>query len=162
MPSKLARIEQVANQMMKGGQPGKIIATDNQKAYFEKRHRHHIFWALNNLPRSSSAVPAIIVKCLIKYDHNRVIEFCKALRSGFFQGQDDPAFLLWRFLQSHRGPDTIAIYQKTVYAARAYMEHRKISCLRPAKEDIFTWDEDWTVPDDLLSNWKPDRILNNI
>ena len=149
--------EQVANQMMKGGQPGRNSATKKQKESFRLRHEKHILWAIENLPRTSAAIPAVVVKCLIKYDNNRVLEFCKALRSGLFQGQDDPAFLLWKFLQKHRGHDTILAYRMTVCAARAYMEGRKINSLREAKEDIFTWDEEWTVPDDLLVNWTPEK-----
>jgi hypothetical protein len=158
MPSKTALVEQVASQMMKGGRPGRLIATDKQKENFQLRHEKHISWAIENLPRSSAAVPAVVVKCIIKYNGSRVSEFCRALRNGLFQGQDDPAFLLWKFLQKHRGHDTVSAYQRTVCAAKAYMEGRTLSSLRPLKEDIFVWDEGWTVPDNLLNNWTPDDL----
>ena len=158
MPSKLALIEQAASQMMKSGRPGRLSATAKQKENFQKRHEKHISWAIDNLPRSSSALPAVVVKCLIKYDGERVLSFCRALRNNLFQGQDDPAFLMWKFLQKHRGHDTIAVYQRAVCAAKAYMEGRTLNTLRPIKEDVFTWDEDWTVPDDLLENWTPDDL----
>ena len=144
--------------MMKGGRPGRLTATDRQKAMFLLRHEKQIAWAVDHLPRTSAALPAVVVKCLIKYDSETVAEFCNSLRNSLFKGQDDPAFLLWKFIQKHRGHDTIAMYQRAVCAARAYMEGRKISILRPLKEDIFNWDEDWTVPDELLSNWNPDRL----
>jgi len=158
MSSKPALIGQVASQMMKSGRPGRLIATDKQKENFQLRHKKHIAWAIDSLPRSSTAVPAVVVKCLIKYDNNRVVEFCKALRSGLFQGQDDPALQLWKFLQKHRGHDTVSVYQRAVGAAKAYMEGRTLSSLRPLKEDVFAWDEGWTVPDDLLGNWTPDNL----
>lgn len=157
MPSKPAIIEQVASQMMKGGQKGRLNATNKQKENFQLRHEKHISWAIENLPRSSVAVPAVVVKCLIRYNENRVSEFCKALRCNLFQGHSDPAFLLWKFLQK-RGHDTVTVYQRTVCAAKAYMEGRRLNSLRPAKEDIFKWDEGWTVPDDLLNNWTPDDL----
>lgn len=160
MPSKPALIEQVASQMMKGGRPGRINAKAKQKENFQKRHEKQIAWAIDNLPRSSSALPAVVVKCLIKYDGNRVLSFCKALRLNLFQGQNDPAFLMWKFLQKqkHRGHETVAVYQRAVCAAKAYMEGRTLNSLRPLKKDLFEWDEDWTVPDELIENWKPDDV----
>lgn len=157
MPSKLALVDNVVSQMMKGGRLGRLMATSKQKENFKLRHKKHIIWAINNLPRSSAAVPAVVVKCLIKYDEDRVGEFCKALQYNMFQGQNDPAFLLWKFLQKP-GHDTIAVYQRTVCAAKAYMEHKQLQYIRPLKEDIFAWDEGWTVPDNLLKNWNPDSL----
>ena len=159
MPTRDALIEQVASQMMRSGRPGRLRVSNKQRQNFQQRHEKLIGWAIDNLPRSSAAVPAVVVKCLIKYDANTVRAFCKALRNGLFQGQDDPAHLLWKFLQKHKGHDTIAAYQRTVCAAKAYMEGRTLVTLRPLKEDIFGWDEGYTVPDELLANWNPDGVL---
>lgn len=156
MPRELEVFEQVASQMMKSGKPGRLDATKIQKQDFLQRHEKQIRWAVKNLPPSSAAVPAVIVKCLIRYDNKTVDKFCTALRKVFFDGQEDPAFLLWRFLQKNHGKDTMTVYQKTVQAAKAYMEGRKIKELAPVKGDIFNWDEGWTVPDSLLPNWNPD------
>ena len=144
--------------MMKGGRRGRLTATDRQKTMFLLRHEKQIKWAVDHLPRSSAALPAVIVKCLIKYDAETVAKFCSSLRNCLFEGQDDPAFLLWKYVQKHRGHDSVAMYQRAACAAIAYMEKRKLSTLRPIKEDVFDWDEDWTVPDELLSNWNPDRL----
>jgi hypothetical protein len=158
---KLSLISQVASQMMKSGRPGRLIATKKQKDNFQLRHEKQIIWAIENLPRSSgtrsAALPAVVVKCLIKYDGKLVAKFCKAIRDQLFQGQDDPAFLLWKFLQNSQGRETVAVYARAVCAAKAYMEGRTLTRLQPIK-DIFTWDENWTVPDELLKNWNPDVV----
>ena len=158
MPTRSALVEQVASQMMRGGTSGRLNATDRQKRNFQQRHEKQILWAIENCPRSSAAVPAVVVKCLIKYDSNTVLSFCKALRNGTFNGRNDPAHMLWKFLMKHKGHDPSVVYGRAVCAAKAYMEGRTLKTLRPVKEDIFTWDEDFTVPDDLLSNWNPDRV----
>lgn len=158
MPTRSDLIEQVASQMMKGGRPGRLKATIKQRVSFQKRHTKHIEWAIEHLPRCTAAVPAVVVKCLIKYDQNTVAAFCKALRYSLFNGQNDPAYLLWKFLQKHRGHDTVTAYRHAVCAAKAYMEGRTLQTVRPVKEDVFAWDEGWTVPDDLLVNWQPDNV----
>lgn len=160
MPRESDLIDQVVSQMMKGGRYGRAEANDRQKQNFRQRHEKQIRWAIKSLPRCSVAVSAVVVKCLIRYDQKRVAQFCTALQKAFFDGQDDPAMLLWKFLQKHRGKgkDTVSVYQKTVCAAKAYMEGRRVKELTPLKGDIFVWDEGWTVPDNLLSNWNPDLI----
>lgn len=155
MPNKYELIDQVASQMMRCGQPGRLKASDKEKERFRKRHEKHIIWALKSLPRSSSALAAVIVKCLIKYDDKKVAEFCNALKNQIFDGPNDPAFLLWRFIQVPHGKETMHVYKISVCAAKAYMEGRKIKNLRPVKEDVFKWDDDWTVPDDLMKDWNP-------
>lgn len=158
MPTDNAFIKQVASQMMKGGVPGRLKITKKQRNNFERQHEFHILWAVRNLPRTSAAVPAVVVKCLIKYDYVLVASFCKALKNGLFKGQDDPAHVLWRFLQRHKGWDTSTVYKKTVAAAKAYMEGKTLTTLRPWKTDIFVWDEGFTVPDDLLAHWNPSTV----
>jgi hypothetical protein len=157
MPARPILIEQVASQMMKSGRPGRPLATEQQKREFQKRHESYIVWVLDNLPRTSAAFPAVIVKCFLKYDKNVVLEFCKAIRTATFKGQNDPAFLLWKFLQKYRGHDSILVYRRSVCAAKAYMEGRTLTALRLVKDDIFDWNDDWTVPDKYLKN----RISEN-
>jgi hypothetical protein len=38
------------------------------------------------------------------------------------------------------------------------MEGRTIKKLRPLESDIFEWDDNWTVPDDLIPGWNPDTL----
>lgn len=158
MPKREDLISQVASQMMKSGKPGKFVCPKKHRDNFEKRHTQFIRWALYNLPRCSTAVHAVVVKCLIKYDFERVDSFCKAIKNNLFEGQNDPAHLLWQFLQRHRGPDTSAAYWRTVAAAKAYMENKPLKRLTPAKTDIFEWDESWTVPDECIKNWNPEKF----
>jgi hypothetical protein len=162
MPNKQKLIEQVASQMMKSGKKGRLTATENQKQKFVKRHEKQIAWTIENMPRSSAAVYAVIVKCLIKYDHANVANFCKSVKKAIFDGQNDPAYVLWKFIQTYRGKDSSGVYQITVFAAKNYMEKIPIKSIMPSKEDIFDWDEEWTVPDDLLNNWNPDKIPSEI
>ena len=154
--------EHIASQMMKSGNKGDLQATKNQLENFKQRHLKHIEWAAAKFKTKefsrSAAVPAVIVKCLIKYDHEKVMNFCRSLKAGLFNGTNDPVFLLWKFLQKNRGWDSSNVYRVTVCAARAYMENRTLLNLIPAKKDIFDWDEGFTVPDNLLKNWKPDEI----
>lgn len=151
------RIDQTAFQMMKCGK-NSIDASPNQRKHFKQRHLTHIEWSLNNLPRYSVAVTAVIAKCLIKYDKEHVGKFCRALKLAFFEGKDDPAMLLWKFLKKNHGQDTTTVYYYTVCAAKAYMEGRKLRTLQCVKRDIFDWDEDWTVPDELIPNWNPEEV----
>lgn len=151
-----------ANQMMKGIHRGELKATTRQKQLFLKRHEKHIEWVVNQLPRCSAAVPAVLVKCLIKYGKEPVANFCYAIKNVQFKGVHDPAHLLWKFLLKEAGRDTKLVYRKTVLAAKTYMEGKELDYLRCADTDIFEWDEDWTVPDELLNNWHPDEELEPI
>lgn len=157
MPTKEAFIAMVANQMMKGPNYGRLAATPRQKELFKMRHQNQIKWVVAELPRCSAAVGAVLTKCLIKYGEEKVADFCQALKNCKFEGTNDPVHLLWRFLQKHRGKDTVDCYQRTVCATKAYMEGRKLTLLRPAAQDIFNWDDNWTVPDDLIPGWNPDK-----
>jgi len=156
-------IEMVANQMMKGGKYGGLPSTKKQRDHFKNRHQKQIRWIVSLLPKLSAAVPAVLMKCLIKYGPEKVIKFCAGLKDGHFNGQNDPSHLLWKFFLSHGGKqDVIVVYQKTVWCARAYMEGKEIDAVRKAKSDIFDWDEGFTVPDEYLAQWNPDEIPEEV
>jgi hypothetical protein len=149
--------QMVANQMMKGPNYGRLPANKKQQAAFLRRHEDKIRWVLDKLPthkRASAAVPAVICKALIVYGVEKTEALCAALTKLKFQGPDDPAHLLWLYLlkNSARDEKTVEVYRKTICAVRAYMEGRKIDRISPIKTDIFEWDEDYTLPDDLLNN----------
>lgn len=159
MPSRNNMLEVVGNQMMRSGSSSRMKATKNQREMFQKRHEKQILWAIDHLPRTSAAVHAVIVKCMIKYnDYSRIASLCRSLKKAMFKGKNDPAFQLWSFLQIHRGGNFTNAYKMSVSACKAYMEHRTLQSLRPLNTDIFDWDEDFTVPDELLSNWNPDHV----
>jgi hypothetical protein len=150
-------MKMIANQMMKGPRRGRVPGTKLQHEYFFKRHKNQIGWVHDRLPRCSAAVGAVVMKCLIKYGEEKVARFCDALRNQNFNGVDDPAHHLWLFLLKSSRKETIEIYQKALYAAKAYMEDRPIKEVRPLLTDVFEWDEGFTVPDEFLANWKPDE-----
>lgn len=158
MPTKSALVTMVANQMMKGPNHGRLPGTPRQRELFRLRHERQIVWVIDELPRCSAAVGAVLTKCLIKYGQEKVAAFCSALKNHKFDGPKDPVYLLWRFLQKQRGKNTMGVYQRTVASAKAYMEGRTLHLLRLVVKDIFDWDEGWTVPDDLLAGWHPDRM----
>lgn len=163
MPAKIDLIDQVASQMMRSGKKGRLTIPEKQKAAFAKRHEKQIFWVIKNFPRCSSAVHAVVVKCMIKYnDNERVVALAKALRFQKFSGRNDPAYLLYRFLQRHLGADFVVAYKTAVATCRAYMENRELKKIKLAETDIFDWDEDYSVPDDLLANWLPDEIPEDV
>lgn len=158
MPKKQHTIEHTANQMMKSGKKGRLIITDRQKNNFIKRHEKQIIWAIENMPRCTAAVYAVIVKSLIKYDNETVAKFCRSLKKVIFNGQNDPAYVFWTFLQTTQGKDASEIYFKTVYAIEHFVAGKPVKSLQMSTKDIFDWDEDYTVPDDILPQWNPDFV----
>lgn len=160
MPTKDSMQNMVASQMMRCGKRGRLAFSESVKNSFIKRHRKQIDWAVENLPRSSAALHAVVVKCLIAYkDHGRVMLLAKALKHSTFNGFNDPAYLLYKYLQSNSGAyDFATVYGNCVTACRAYMENKQLQKLKPSQDDIFEWDEDYTVPDGLLENWDPDKV----
>ena len=160
MPAKENMQNMIASQMMRCGKKGRLVLSESVKSSFIKRHRKQIDWAIDNLPRSSAALHAVVVKCLIAYkDHNRVMSLAKALKYSTFNGVNDPAYLLYKYLQSNSGAYNFAtVYRNCVTACRAYMENKHLQKLKPSESDIFNWDEGYTVPDELLANWDPEKV----
>ncbi len=158
MPSRTDMTDMVANQMMKGPRAGRLSASPQEKQRFISRHEENIQWVLERLPRASCAVAAVTMKCLIKYGREPVERWCDALKHQNFNGQNDPAYHLWKFLLKHKGRNTLDIYRKSLCAAKNYMEGKTITQLRPYQEDVFQWDADWTVPDEFIEGYnRPDK-----
>lgn len=146
MSTKEDVVGQVINRMVKAGDSVCPKITVEQKEMLKKKYETDIIWAMSNLPTCSSSVYAVVVKCLIKYNKNTVVNFCKSLKNHTFNGKNDPVFLLWKYLKRNRGQNTIAVYRTTVCAAKAYMEGRTMKELVEAKKDIFSWDENFNTP----------------
>jgi hypothetical protein len=127
----------VSNQMMKGPVNGRYAAgsTERSRQEFFQKHLDLIEEVLRRSPRASAAVGAVICKAALLYNRESALAFADALRAGTFSGQDDPVFLLWKYLL-RKDQSTIQIYKTTVTAVRAYCEGRKLSVLREAKGDI--------------------------
>ncbi len=156
MSEKNRITEMVINQMMKGPHYGRLRVTKKQREPFCRKHEDKVHWVLEHLPfhkRCSAAVPAIICKALIVYGLEKTQKFCDALTNMKFEGPDDPVHMLWLFLLRNKARDekTVEVYRKTLSVVRTYMEGKKITKIYAAKSDIFEWDEDFTLPDNLLA-----------
>lgn len=125
MPTKSAQIEMVANQMLKGVN-NTTLPDVSIRENFRKEHENEISHIVHNLPRCSAAVGAVLTKASMKYGRESIENFCLALKNQNFNGTDDPTYLLWKFLQEHRGKNTKVVYQKTLCAVRAFLKKRKI------------------------------------
>ena len=134
------------NQMMKSGQGGRLKIDDHIRARFKKEHVQSIEWAIDQMPRISSAAIAVVVKCALKHGKDEILPFCEKMKHELFNGVNDPAYLLWSWLMRNKGANPAHVYKRTVTAARACMEGRTISEIRPSKTDIFNWDEDYQSP----------------
>ncbi|MCK9458562.1 MAG: hypothetical protein M0R80_02900 [Proteobacteria bacterium] len=147
-------IERVCNQMLKGiGNRGKaeVQLPAEKRAEFYDRFEALAAEITKCLPGSpdgtySAALGAVACKCAIKYGADKAKEFLSVMKECKFQGQDDPAHLLWKFL-NHPGPSFPTFYNKAVCAARAHCEGRRtLSELRNVKQDVFDWNDDYTGP----------------
>jgi len=99
----------------------------------------------------SVVVAAALVKCALIYGEKKTLEFCDKLKDQSFDGQNDPARLLWHFLLNSKSfgkknEVTKKTYLKTVHAARAFCEGRTLSELRISNSDFFEWEPGFIVP----------------
>jgi hypothetical protein len=156
MPTHENLVQMVVSQMMKGPRAGRLQATKRQKAAFTRRHEDKIKLVTDLLPghkRASAAIPAVVVKAMIFYGFDKAVRFCDALTKLQFKGPDDPAHLLWLYLLRNHASEhggTLLMHQRTLCVVKAYMEDRTIRSITPIKTDIFEWDEDYTLPNNLL------------
>lgn len=134
------------NQMMKSGQGGRLKIDEHIRARFKEEHVRSIEWAIDHLPRISSAAIAVVVKCALKHSKEEILPFCNKMKREMFDGVNDPAYLLWAWLMRNKGANPSHVYKRTVTAARACMDGRTISDIRPSKTDIFNWDDDYQSP----------------
>lgn len=139
MPTRIALVEMVANQMLKGPKGGTLPGTPEQRQEFRQQHEEKIEWVVNQLPRCSAAVGAVLTKAALRYGDEPVEKFCQALKTQSFDGTDDPRYHLWKFLMEG-GQDPKMTYRKALYAVKAYLEGKKITSIRQAEGDILKWD----------------------
>lgn len=154
MPTKVGLLQQVVNQMMKGPRTGRVGADKATIEAFYRRHEDKIHWVMARIPKHySAAVGAVLTKALIVYGVERVAKFCDALTNMKFRGPNDPVHLLWLYLLRPQGKENVTeVYRKMVTAVRAYMDDKSLERLTPARGDIFSWDEGFTIPDAFLDN----------
>ena len=135
----------IVNQMIKGiaGKYKMLDVPFAEREKFRAIYQPIIDEMIPHLPKGgSSAVGAVLCKCAVKFGTEKPIFFADALRSGIFNGHESIK-LIWSFLMRSPGRETLKIYQYVTTAARAFCEERPLKELRPAKKDIFEWDENW-------------------
>jgi len=131
--------------------PGNRPASEEQREAFAARHGDLITWLVESLPRIGgrrcpAPVGGVVGKCALFHGRDKIEGLVTALRTGDFDGLEDPAHVLWRWLMEHNTRQFKTTYGITVTACRAYMEGRKVKMgsLTPARTDIFDWNDDFT------------------
>lgn len=158
MPTQEVQVTMIANQMMKGPRGGRYAlgSTETERTLFRQIHEPMIRELVPILPRGSGAMGAAIMKCALRYGKKKAFAFTKRVSSGMFEGKNDPAYLLWSYLQTGKKPKTrlektIDAYRKAATCCRAACENRTLKELRARNQnkasDIFEWDENWQVPE---------------
>jgi hypothetical protein len=159
MPSKLELADRICNQMLKGPSGKMPDISEEQKAAFFARYGELSKSVAEATPYYSGdtvspAFGAVICKCIIRYGKYKTMQLIDRISQGTFQGQNDPAKLLFVFMTSSKGLTTQQIYQKVVSAARAFCEDRTLHELRYASTDIFEWNSDFSSPaKSLVVDW---------
>ncbi len=142
------------HQMMKGPRSFRTNFPIEQKQAMLAAHGKQVQWILNLLPRHSAALYAVTTKCLIRYGKTRVMEWCDALLNCSFKGQNDPAYLLWVYLQKCYNQNTLDVYRRSLCAAKAYMENRTLGRIEPIITDVFEWEENFTIPKQYVDGYR--------
>lgn len=151
MPSKSELADRICNQMLKGPSGKMPDISEEQKSAFFTRYGELAKSIAEATPYYSGdtvspAFGAVICKCAIWYGKDKIMQLIDRISQGTFQGQNDPAKLLFVFMTRSKGLTTQQIYQKVVSAARAFCEDRTLHELRYASTDIFEWNSDFSGP----------------
>lgn len=122
---------------MKGPRYGRFLkgSTEASREAYLKKHHGVIEKVIQILPRERVAVLAVICKGGAKFGESKAVKLCEVLRDCTFNGQDDPALKLWKYLLRTKH-DAVEMYKNTVTAVRAYCEGRPLVKIREAEEDI--------------------------
>ena len=112
-------------------------------------HEAAIVWVTKNVAKERSDVQAVVAKAYLYYGEDAVNPFCDRLRDLQFDGKDDPACVLYRFLQrtkSQGGVSGLAVYKKTLSAIEKAIRGTTVRALYDRETDVFEWGEGWSVP----------------
>lgn len=166
MPSKSELADRICNQMLKGPSGKMPDISEEQKVAFFARYGELAKSVAESIPHLSgdtvsSALGAVICKCVIWYGKEKTMQLIDRISQGTFQGQNDPAKLLFVFMARSKGLTTQQIYQKVVSAIRAFCEDRTLYELRYASTDIFEWNSDFSGPAKPLAVdwWKKEKPI---
>ena len=140
----------IISQMLRGISGNLPSMTPQQKAdfitkYGELAEKVAKLLLPNPNRQYSPAIGAVIAKGAIKYGEEKAIQLLTTIRSGTFNGQNDPARLLFLFILGSKGLPSTELYIKAIGAVRAYCEGRTITEIRPSKTDIFDWSPDFEI-----------------
>ena len=146
---RLSRQQSIAYQMMRGSYGPQRVTSKRAVNQFFSRHQELVNWMEDNLPRigsrrCSTAVGAVLAKCILFYGRERIEPMIETFRTMNFKGADDPAHVLWLWLLKNK-KDVNESYRMAVTACLAYCEGRTLDTLRPAVLDIFDWDKTFTT-----------------
>jgi hypothetical protein len=134
---------------MMGGVRHRIKYTESEIADFAMTHEAAIVWVTKNVAKERSDVQAVVAKAYLYYGEDAVNPFCDRLRDLQFDGKDDPACVLYRFLQrtkSQGGVSGLAVYKKTLSAIEKAIRGTTVRALYDRETDVFEWGEGWSVP----------------
>ena len=151
MPHKTkTRYEMIANQMMKGCSgkvlQGNIAGTTSQIEQFREIYHDTIVYIEEMIPKPISVgVCGALGKAVLWYGKDRMQSFVEAVGKRNFNGPLDPCHVLWEWMIRNSGRNTNEIYRRTVTAIRLFLRNAQNPILKPAKDDIFEWANNFRV-----------------
>jgi hypothetical protein len=145
------RARSICSQMLKGISDKYPKISEEQKRAFYARFNDlaHTIEKINpqNADHTnSSAFAAVLCKCSIVYGQEKILELVNRMKKGTFTGVNDPASLLWTYLQTIRGLTPNEVYQRVVLGVKAFCEGKTLTRLRNTTIDVFEWNSDFTGP----------------
>lgn len=152
--TRAGRLTTIANQMMCGGFRKRTSVDPKHAQVFRWRYGDIIEWVDAHVsPRLSAGVCGAIGKAAILYGRDAIAPFCASL-SGDFNGEYDPAHVLYRWLMGRARYNARAAYRRTVAAIRAFLNNKQFvrnrdgveqkADITPAESDFFEWDDTFT------------------
>jgi hypothetical protein len=131
---------------MMAGTGTRLKWTESEIADFALTHEQTLRWVLENLPKQRSDVQAVIGKAYLWYGPEAIQDFCHSLTNLEFKA-GTPVSILYMWLNKI-GTETSGevVYRKALKAVEYHVEKTPFQRLNEAKEDLFEWGPNWTVP----------------
>ena len=155
----MKRYEMIANQIMKGCSK-KLTSKAGTKLEIDRfceRYDTVIYYLENAIPKTISVgVCGALGKAILWYGMEEMQPFCERFSKRIYEGQNDPVHILWQWLIINSGRNTKEAYRRTITAIRAYIRKAEFKyankCFKQALEDIFEWEDDFTVMHQIRKN----------
>lgn len=147
------RLPAVCRAMMGGLERPKF--SESEIAEFAIAHEETLQWLERNCSNQRADVQAVIAKAMLWYGRERIEPFVHKLTKVQFEGENDPVRLLYLWIVKSKGGRSItgiSVYKKTLAAVEHFIAGRKIRSLYDRQNDLFSWDDEWQVPDDAPCN----------